>query len=1000
MPLFSSNPYQYDSYNYTTPPLKPCLKRPVNMSIADRVYQNRKKTATPSAFQPFSTISEDTIWNPYDQTPSFQVPQTQKWQRKLNNQRPTQFRSEISRFTESLYNLAKPTPIKPRGQFPNVERYPHSSNLSNILNPSLPMKPVQNLDRINPFTGLPNIEFIPTTEYLELGTTSTYLPDGTPSPDTTARRVAALLEPTETYSDLVHSFQKRKSDQHNLQLLEKQMASMSFYPSMTTYSSYTPYLTNTYTYVQTIPTPSYSMSTIHNPNYYPTQTDAYQNPTTYQPLDPTFLGRQHTTTPVHSQQIYNNSNYSQQQIAPSIISSSQVPGYSLTPNPFPLNSITPNQVPMQPFNLNQGLTNSLSSNQIYNTNMSQMPFTQTQLDQAWIQLSTDLQQQNRTFSGNCSTYPPSNSQHNLYQNNYQEPPLQGVLDMMSIDRINNLTKPAVEPTTSIYCSNQNFKLLRNNLSTTPTRSPLQNSKRLENVYDELLKLPKMPKSPSEMEPIPSSEDELTRYNERRRENLLTLMNRRETGNIDLQKYQLSAKYQETKFVENRILGYVPSILGDLNKLDLNKKMNEKNKEISKTLRQVSRSYEDRCKQREKMKSTLSLVKEIPKMEFDVNNKLVAKQEETTKLANVKRSKSANTIKVDDLELEVSDEVMSLIYHKALKEKKPLKQRNKERRRSRTKVPERSFESSSDAEICEFMKNDIFKQKIKDFKPDEKRETKIKVLQRYSPRHSNPMLPVEESENFQGDFEMKTKDTGTNKLNEKQELNRKFKCPSLQIKEFKYLSSDEPVPSPAPEVETKPRKPKNSNKLTELSLIDFHTKMDADLKSFSKKAIPNLQKHGREDSFRKTKSSGAFERIKMDNARCRIEEQCRTLSDPTSAFEEETTTNISENKNLNISKTAKKHLGMAVTPIEMNDNRNEIQNFVNHVRASSDDTPVHNGNKISTNDLSKVEKPKMKKSGNIDKDDDKILQTDAGAENEKLGSIKVSNFNYNNIFILT
>ena len=43
---------------------------------------------------------------------------------------------------------------------------------------------------------------------------------------------------------------------------------------------------------------------------------------------------------------------------------------------------------------------------------------------------------------------------------------------------------------------------------------------------------------------------------------------------------------------------------------------------------------------------------------------------------------------------------------------------------------------------------------------------------------------------------------------------------------------------------------------------------------------------------------------------------------------------------------------------------------------------------------------MKKSGNIDKDDDKILQTDAGAENEKLGSIKVSNFNYNNIFILT
>ena len=33
------------------------------------------------------------------------------------------------------------------------------------------MKPVQNLDQINPFTGLPNIEFIPTTEYLpDVGT--------------------------------------------------------------------------------------------------------------------------------------------------------------------------------------------------------------------------------------------------------------------------------------------------------------------------------------------------------------------------------------------------------------------------------------------------------------------------------------------------------------------------------------------------------------------------------------------------------------------------------------------------------------------------------------------------------------------------------------------------------------------------------------------------------------------------------------------------------------
>ena len=94
-----------------------------------------------------------------------------------------------------------------------------------------------------------------------------------------------------------------------------------------------------------------------------------------------------------------------------------------------------------------------------------------------------------------------------------------------------------------------------------------------------------------------------------------------------------------------------SFSGDLNKLDLNKRMNEKNKEIDKTLRQISRSYEDRCLQRQKMKSTLSLVKEIPKMEFDSNNKLVAR-EETAKLSNTKKSKNANTIKIDDLEIEV------------------------------------------------------------------------------------------------------------------------------------------------------------------------------------------------------------------------------------------------------------------------------------------------------------------------------------------------------------
>ena len=199
LPTFSSTPYSYNSYNTSIPPLKPCLKRPVNLSIADKIYQNRKLAGTPSAFQPFSTISEDLLWDPYtDYRPDYRTDYRPasalgvgRSSRNMNHfsgrGQTTPFRSEISRFTESLYNLAKPTPVKPVGLFPKVRSSHRGTNVSSFLNPSLPMKPVQNLDQINPYTGLPNIEFIPTTEYLQAGVTSSFLPDATPSPDTTAR---------------------------------------------------------------------------------------------------------------------------------------------------------------------------------------------------------------------------------------------------------------------------------------------------------------------------------------------------------------------------------------------------------------------------------------------------------------------------------------------------------------------------------------------------------------------------------------------------------------------------------------------------------------------------------------------------------------------------------------------------------------------------------------------------------------------------------------------
>ena len=349
------------------------------------------------------------------------------------------------------------------------------------------------------------------------------------------------------------------------------------------------------------------------------------------------------------------------------------------------------------------------------------------------------------------------------------------------------------------------------------------------------------------------------------------------------------------FGKNTVHPFKPSPSGDVNKLDLNKKMNEKNKEIDKTLRQISRSYEDRCVQRQKMKSTLSLVKEIPKMEFDSNNKLVAR-EATTKLADVKKSKNgSNTIKIDDLEIEVTDEIMAMIYHKGLKKRmdqKSAKQRCQERRRSRSKAIEKSFDSSSDAEIGEFMKTDLFKQKVSQHQPQVNRETMMKTLQRYSPRLTNPLLPVIETE---------SRETPENdqKIQPKKPTN-------VQISEFKFLSTDEPVPSPAPETE-------KTNVL-------------------GNKARTILTKT---ESFRKTKSSGALvQKTRVDTVK-------RNTSDPTSTFEED---NIDEDKHgskkhMNISKTAKKHLGMAVTPIkDVGDHGKHLPNFDHTIRISSDETP--------------------------------------------------------------
>ena len=417
-----------------------------------------------------------------------------------------------------------------------------------------------------------------------------------------------------------------------------------------------------------------------------------------------------------------------------------------------------------------------------------------------------------------------------------------------------------------------------------------------------------------------------------------------------------------------------------------------------------------------MKSTLSIVKEIPKMEFDVNNKLVAK-DSSTKLTDVKRSKEGNKIRMDDIEFEANDDIMSMIYWNALKEKmenRAPRQKQKERRKSKVKSVEKFCESSSDAEIrivkkspiiklnakehpveegqnkvkqqlqrqstvekyCEsssdaeissIMKSHLFKQKVEEHIPEGTRDAKIKHLKRYSPRLPNKLLPLDEIQSIECESpqacgsNVKTKnDLGIHlELNTITKPNPKTNPISNStklIRELKFLSTDDPVPSPAP-VETRkeivepPRQENHEIEYPELKVLPSKSKKFLADKIVQRKIVAEIRdvekfpietKHkelmnnskkplaetSRFDHFRKTRSSTQFESIPEVVVEKKIEN--RTNSDPTFTVDEATKAN-----NLNISKTARKHLGMAVTPIDRNND--DMKNFVHALQISSDDT---------------------------------------------------------------
>ena len=107
LPFFHPPNYGYISptstYPYSPFPLKPCLKQDLRS----------RNSCPPSAFHPLS---------PPRSSPT------------------PHMRSQLSQFTDSLYSLARPVPVRP-------------DTLGDIpLAPPLPMKPVQNLD----LTGSPS----------------------------------------------------------------------------------------------------------------------------------------------------------------------------------------------------------------------------------------------------------------------------------------------------------------------------------------------------------------------------------------------------------------------------------------------------------------------------------------------------------------------------------------------------------------------------------------------------------------------------------------------------------------------------------------------------------------------------------------------------------------------------------------------------------------------------------------------------------------------------
>ena len=573
---------------------------------------------------------------------------------------------------------------------------------------NIAMKPVQNLDSLNPATGLPNIgvlSFCPSysqTNVLlsrvcannriwdtrsnhlnpsRLDTKSGYngKVHGTHEKEALDfcsedfnlyfRRVAAILEPLHTYTELVHSFKERQKEQQQKKQQEKQqemeeleqMKQIEQLEQRKLELLEQQNLAMMEELAMTLP-----LSSSLPPHLVPSSLTTYSHQLPLlQPQNASFASHPHTV-PQHP---YEPPLMMPQPLpAPHPMDHHQhhpMTPFPLAPHPTPLPAYTTLPSTTLPHPLDPNLdVNNLTMNDLILLNQETLAMQQDVLDFKREQQHLKVNTQN------------PHDQHN----------------QMVQEQNNNIACRSM--------STRNMQGQR--------RSPQVTVDNLQSTYSSLLGLPKMASTPAETASSVEGESTI----------LPDLCP--DPGNLHMRKFDLSFKYQEAKFIEASILGHVPSILPDMGKVELEERLGERAKRIEKSIKDISKAYEDRCKQREKMRALMKYnIIEVEKGQNQETDE--GRQRTTPKQFATKTSRSWEGDQRQDIsdlgssqesQTEISD-FMSQVLHLFI--------------------------------LSSFPPQALLKQHLSAQSGTPSKEERLRSEKRYSPRLAVPLLPLLEGE---------------------------------------------------------------------------------------------------------------------------------------------------------------------------------------------------------------------------------------------------------------